>query len=608
MEPHLTRLLATNDPPPEDSMQEITQLMAGPLHELAQANQRIADLEAQLQSAKESRERSKTPCTDYHTIMSPIPDEAPLLLTRISSGWRSLYISFCDDYRIATPFAHAPHGLAVPPAMLGGAQDSEADLRRTKAFRILTQRAQIVQEWLARSGTCPLSISLSYTSLLWNPRDLEEPYHPNDPTTKLFLTLLAHSHHLRSLELIMPIEIYRQLDDLVSEPPADAVVTIDLSALRDLKASLYEQVPYPYQGGDTNTSQIHPVALFTAPNLRRISMDGYPSNGLWAQKTLPFANGGMGLRYFSCHLIHSHEECLGILTECPNLVYCRFHLGPVAPTAMHEHGRGVTHVSMPLLRAFAVVDAEAGMDDTSTSFQFFSAIDAPSMHYGDVPLPPPPPQNGTAAHPHPSTSTSTRTHPLLPLLAKSLQLRRLTIDPYSFSPAELRGALRVVSPTVRHLVVGQEALPYDSFGDMKLDFGFLVGRGKDQSRGREAEEDEDEMESSKSSSSCMPIPMATDTDTGAPRCAPLKLVRVLLTRPKKVDIKEALELYCREHGRGLNNGTTHEPGGAGPRHNNLRLEMEYDTQAAPIITDPLSSSYGLQNDRLWPHLDLDLGL
>lgn len=612
MEAHLVKLLASNDPPSENVMQELNEVMATPLQELAEANQRIEDLEAQLLSLKEQRAKIESSLQGYRTIMSPIrrlPDdvfheifyhclpshrnsipsaaEAPLLLMRVSSRWRSialssprlwaqLYISFCDNYRFSIPRFTPWHIQVIPPR--DNVEDAE---KRRQAFEVLSQRVEIVQDWLKRSGTYPLSVSLSYRSVLWDPSDIEANRPADDPTTKLFETILSHSHHLKSLEVVMPTEIYRQLDNLVSPNL--------FSTLTDLKISLHNESPYT--GDDTDTADF-PHRLFKAPHLQRLSLEGYPFNNFWLQRTLPFDQQGKNLKYISSHILHSRQEAFDLLKACENLVHCRLHIGLFNNEAVPAiHGIA----SLPRLRTFAIIDHDT--TNTDEAIQFYSSIDAPQLRWIDY----------QTRHHGDDDNTAPHTHPLLYFLRKSMQLKKLTIDPFNLTHDVLREALQIVSPTLTHLVVGQEVMlrtprvtqsawAPSLMSSMSLNFGILV---VDKNSNFDSEillPNLDTLEVSTGSISddvLLQILTSRIDASSRSKCEALKLVRVIFDRPKKLDIHEEVKQHLE-----FNKEKT------GDRIRNMKLYLEYGTQAA-LVTDPLSVSYGLQNDRLWPLIDLD---
>ncbi|KAF8891942.1 hypothetical protein CPB84DRAFT_1683177, partial [Gymnopilus junonius] len=183
MDVHLVRLLKNNNAPPEDVIQEVRSLLKIPLQELSETDANIASLERQLRILEEKRKKTESLVEDYQIILSPIrrlpndllheifyhclptqrnsalvASDAPILLTRICSKWRSLalssprlwaqlHITFCDDYRTSPP----------PYTTLILDNDQELQLH---ASSVLKLRCEVVKEWLARSGSCPLSISL----------------------------------------------------------------------------------------------------------------------------------------------------------------------------------------------------------------------------------------------------------------------------------------------------------------------------------------------------------------------------------------------------------------------------------------------------------------
>ena len=133
MDPVIAELLTNNDTPEESTLRKARELLEIPRQELSKTKADIAHLEAQLALLKVRREKSERSMNDFQTILSPVrrlPDdllneifyhcspsqrnpamvgsEAPLLLTRVCSKWRSLamssprlwselHITFCDD-------------------------------------------------------------------------------------------------------------------------------------------------------------------------------------------------------------------------------------------------------------------------------------------------------------------------------------------------------------------------------------------------------------------------------------------------------------------------------------------------------------------------------
>ncbi|KDR83129.1 hypothetical protein GALMADRAFT_58315, partial [Galerina marginata CBS 339.88] len=168
MEPLLDKLSSNNDPPSETAIHKVKTYLVTPLQELAEVNSEISQLEERLRSLTEKRDSIQISTNRYIAILSPIrrlpPDilhevfyhclsthrnpimaasEAPMLLTHVCSSWRTialssprlwaqLHITFCDNYRAF----------------------------RSRAEKTLQIRCDVVKEWLGRSGTCPLSISL----------------------------------------------------------------------------------------------------------------------------------------------------------------------------------------------------------------------------------------------------------------------------------------------------------------------------------------------------------------------------------------------------------------------------------------------------------------
>ncbi|KIM41467.1 hypothetical protein M413DRAFT_57011, partial [Hebeloma cylindrosporum] len=79
-----------------------------------------------------------------HSTRNPIisATEAPMLLTRVCSLWRSVALTSPNIWAAL----HIPH----------------PDLHKIVS-EVMERRCQVVKEWLERSGSCLLSLSISYS-------------------------------------------------------------------------------------------------------------------------------------------------------------------------------------------------------------------------------------------------------------------------------------------------------------------------------------------------------------------------------------------------------------------------------------------------------------
>lgn len=471
MDAHITQLLSNNDPPAEGVIREVHGLLQLPLQELSETDANIENFEEQLRLLKEKRTKIERSINDYHTILSPIrrlPDDlldeifhqclptqrnpalvssdSPLLLTRVCSKWRSLalsspslwaqlHITFCDDYRV------------TPPAYMNWMPENDKELQ-SHATSVLKLRCEVVKEWLMRSGSCPLSISIYYSSNAWSLNDIKL-HSEDDLTVELFNTLLLFRQRWRDIELVMPIEIYRKLEDLVS-PSLDT-----LSSLKSLKVNFHQQVPtMPGEMAESG-----PIALFRVPHLERLSLSGSHSRLLWMPDPIPFAAQGQNLTYICSYLMLSVTEALKLLKQCEYLVHCKLYI--TLDYAGHPYvGHQATQepvdetplngvANLPRLISLSILEDIA---DDSLATRFYASIDAPNLKWLDYQRPhhsifegPEGPQV-SLVHP-----------PIFSLLRRLTQLKKLTVDPRGFLPAHLCEAFEMVSPTLTHLVIGQES-------------------------------------------------------------------------------------------------------------------------------------------------------
>ncbi|KAF8963000.1 hypothetical protein BDZ97DRAFT_2076107, partial [Flammula alnicola] len=255
--PDLTRLLENNEPPSEATIHKVKNLLEKPMQELSGIQADIRRLENMLVDLKEKEQKTKQILAVYNRILSParrVPPEiwsnifyhclptqrnpimstsdAPLLLSRVCSTWRSAALSSPRLWaRLHIPYACDSLDSS------GWIPEKDLEERRQNIGRAMALRAEAVKQWLSRSGTCPLSLSISNTSstrtLLGSNSQWEERI-----TLDIFNAILPFVRRWSDLEFTIPYDIYRQLD---------AMLSVDMiPMLRFLRASVYERDPRGY--------------------------------------------------------------------------------------------------------------------------------------------------------------------------------------------------------------------------------------------------------------------------------------------------------------------------------------------------------------------------
>ncbi|KAF8191393.1 hypothetical protein K438DRAFT_1830441 [Mycena galopus ATCC 62051] len=166
-------LLHTNYIPTSDEAAQIRELCANPLNELARLETEISRTQALLQDLQRSYRRVKTGVDAHLALLSPMRNlppevlqlifamtlpsdrnpvmhasEAPVLLGRVCSGWRRIALT--------TPILWAFIHVVTPPVDYSESANSPGTLRM-----------RAMEEWLARSGVCPLSISIWVSREAW---------------------------------------------------------------------------------------------------------------------------------------------------------------------------------------------------------------------------------------------------------------------------------------------------------------------------------------------------------------------------------------------------------------------------------------------------------
>ncbi|KAJ6512793.1 hypothetical protein C8R45DRAFT_890611 [Mycena sanguinolenta] len=347
--------LNTNYVPSDPEVLEIRALLIEPDHELARIDAQIEEMEIALVQLKEQRELFKRPIDAHRVLLSPIrriphdvlveiflaclPSkhhalidfaEAPLLLSRICRHWSSVAYNTPMLWKsIHIPSPSYPH----------------------TSLNILSKLEKIVVDWLERSATCSLSLSIFDSSNLVH--NLER--HP------LVSRLLPFSRRLRHLAITGDVALFRPLLCLGSE---------DLPLLKGLRihniaySTNFDdvfQIPTLEEIALTTTATIDPRLLpLLWSRLTELCLRCAPA---WEQNGL---QGGLDI-----------GGAFDVLRKCPNLVHCEIQITQDAPDLILDtspinllllrtlvlSGMGrfvfqnwVSHLVLPSLRSLQVGD------------------------------------------------------------------------------------------------------------------------------------------------------------------------------------------------------------------------------------------------------------
>ncbi|KAJ6594552.1 hypothetical protein B0H19DRAFT_917902, partial [Mycena capillaripes] len=198
--------LGTNYCPPDEELAQINNHLIEPRLRLNCLDDEITTLQNAIQKLAEERDTLVTYVEAHRALTSPLrrfprdiieeifmaclpPNrncvmsckEAPVILGRICSSWRTISLStprLWATLHIAEPPLRVPYG---PPLRL---------------YKIkVAQRLEVAKAWLARSGTCPLSISLETNS------DTTETPPPN--TDLFFNALVPFASRWQNVRLVI---------------------------------------------------------------------------------------------------------------------------------------------------------------------------------------------------------------------------------------------------------------------------------------------------------------------------------------------------------------------------------------------------------------------
>ncbi|KDR77287.1 hypothetical protein GALMADRAFT_246625 [Galerina marginata CBS 339.88] len=449
MEDQLAPFLRSNDPPSEATISQVKGLLLKPSAELLATDAEIQRLDLVMNSLKHKRDALQRSINDFNTILSPVrrlpvdilheifyhclpthrnpvmdASEAPVLLTRICSSWRTIALSspsIWSRLHISLPgrlFDNLPH---VPL----GVQTTQS-----RAFAQTMQvRCQVVREWLNRSRECPLSISVSYPSHQFYSDDVEESEF--NLTREIFRTILLFARRWRSLEVRMPLDVYEALLFELTDRT--------LPILENLRAEVQEIGRIEDNG--------RPFTLLPSQRLQRLSLRS--TKATWDFRHLPAVWDC--LTYLCFHSIFPETEVLELLAQCRCLVECRLVIQRHWDQATHEVMQN--DVVLPHLRTLIINDGGSNVVMT----KIFKALSVPALTSLEYQRP-----SYYSVEPEQTEPTPLS---LFSLLEISSAIDRLVIHPVCIPPEEILGCLRIAHRT-KHLVLGQQPSFIDADGGL----------------------------------------------------------------------------------------------------------------------------------------------
>lgn len=482
MHSHLAQFLTHNDPPSEAILTEVNELLSGPKSEIETKAAEIQRLNKKLGDLQKERDAIQQSMEKYSTILSPIRripsdilkhifylclptnhnpvmsvTEAPLLLIRICRFWRSTALSchgLWAKLHIALPPYPFPNDDQYFPYQ-GAAVKSEAEQEadRQRYAKVIEARRQLMNLWLSRSGTHPLSLSLTYMGTI--DQNLLDELQAEGYLPKLFQNLLSSSQQFDEIELDLPYNLCHILLSNISLE--------NVQALRQLRISLCERIPFVGSSlpPTPQTEKVkRTITLFQASSLTRLSIRGdaiaqsaFDSDNIpstWANLTHLSLDFGINSTdaFHIFRLCQKLEQCNLVITDCQD-VY-------IDPGEI---------LLMPNLKFLCV-----RINGTDLMSLLYKRIDAPALDWleyqtGGSPYYNPPRPYGYSYYSpggYQNSNLNTPTSPVVSLLEKSRKIKTLSLDPRNFSPKDILFSFRFASQ-LTHVIIGQRPLSYWSW-------------------------------------------------------------------------------------------------------------------------------------------------
>ncbi|KDR83117.1 hypothetical protein GALMADRAFT_870860 [Galerina marginata CBS 339.88] len=453
MLPHIAKFSENNCVPSDSVLQDAEKQLLKPLEDLKNKEAEISRLAKALEDLEDECDALQQLIRKYKPLLSPIRrlptdiiheifyrclpthrnaimsiTEAPLLLTRICQSWRSIALS---SHRIWSklhipllPYSSGPYSPYPSSSDVNTRAVWERQREsREKYARTMHARCALVDVWLSRSGLCPLSISLNF--FVPTNSGLEGNMDQRDPLLRMFDLILSYSQRFSELELNLPFHVYELFEAKIS-------LTM-VPRLKKMKANLFKDV----------VSHIGPVPkrsvmLLQAPNLQSISIY-CDTIAVLDVRIVP--STWESLTYLAVSSRINSAEAAQILRRCRNLEHCRLSI--FDPVDAYNGADEI--ISLPRLQSLSI---HVGGEDLMAFL--YKRIEAPLLvsfdylKYNRHLF-----NRNSDSDPAPLIPS-----PVLTLLEKHDNIRRLSIDPRTLSTEDLLFAFRLTNK-LTHLVLGE---------------------------------------------------------------------------------------------------------------------------------------------------------
>ncbi|KIJ98510.1 hypothetical protein K443DRAFT_206906 [Laccaria amethystina LaAM-08-1] len=360
-------------------------------------------------------------CLPTHRNAALSVQEAPLLLGRVCSEWRSVTLStprLWASLHIPTPKPHILFGPA--------------------SIREMDTRCQAVREWILRSGEIPLSISLYSSDPLFPFNGPPDPHRDIETFASVSRQILPFSRRWKTVDLGAIEGSFTHFQDIaegdVPMLESLSITNIPINNFREPQVSSQAERPWKESSG-----------LLSAPKLRRLSLTYF--RGLldlpvrWSQLT--------HLKLDAEGSIHASErlnglrcsQVLNVLKKCPLLVSCSFRLGNTRsdawiPPYSFETSSSQYALTLAFLQYFSL-DLTGSWDEA-----FLKYLDLPVLRHLEIKV-----QRSNLGY----GSSENQRSVLMDLLSQNgVKLKKLSIEIWAMTQDKLIRCLKSV-PFITHL-------------------------------------------------------------------------------------------------------------------------------------------------------------